>query len=110
MLEGSSRPCCLKRVQPVCHLTDIKNDVHVVKVLKKSFECAKVLSTRLQESKAQRNSGSYKMVAAHKDAKPCCAHLYTGWGIDLHCLECVRAKICTELKSVTKPEKDTALS
>jgi hypothetical protein len=84
---------------------DKKNDEHVPKVLKKSFECMKVLSARAKEIKAAK-SGSYKIVAAYGDAKPCRAQLHIGFAVDLHVSNaCVRAKICTELKSVSKSEK-----
>jgi hypothetical protein len=88
---------------------DKNDDEHVIKVLQKSFECTKVLSARAKETKAAKKvrfiqgcCGLWRREAMQ------CATLY--WlGSRPSCLKCVRAKICTELKSVSKPEKDTAL-
>jgi hypothetical protein len=103
--ECSSRSCGMKRVQWVWRLMDRKNDDRVVKVLKKSVECTKVLSARAKEIKAAKKVKFIQDCCGlwRREAMKC-AILY--WlGGRPSCLECVRARICTELKSVSKPEK-----
>jgi hypothetical protein len=95
----------MKRVQWAWRVMDRKNDDHVANVLKKSFEFTKMLSARAKEIKAAKKvkfiqdcCGLWRRKAMQ------CATLY--WlGGRPSCLECVRARICTELKSVLRPEK-----
>jgi hypothetical protein len=97
----------LKKVQRVWRFTDKKNDEHAVKVLKKSFECTKVQSTRAKEIKPAKDARFiYNCCGLWRREAMQCATLY--WlGVRPSCLECVRAKIDTGLKSFQSPKKDT---
>jgi hypothetical protein len=74
-LYRSRRACLLKRVQWMYHLSYKKDSKHFAKVLKKTFECTKAPSSKLEgKLDEQGKSCVSKIVQSYGPAAPCRVH------------------------------------
>jgi hypothetical protein len=106
--------CICEESSRIWPLTDKKNNGKVVKVQRTHLNARRCDQHERKKFKAAKKSCSNKNVGDYRDAKPRSAQLKLDWvtpsGLEYVCAKiCTDLKICSELKSVSKPEKGTAL-